>query len=420
VTTAETIRHPGGAFAALTSRSYRIYLGGQSLANTGTWMQSIAQDWLIFGLTHSSTAVGVTMALQFLPILALGLHTGVVADRLPKRRILLTTQTLNAGNTVVLAVITIAGLTRPAEVYAFAFLSGLVFAFDAPARQAFVAEVVPAGRLRNAIALNAAVFQATRLIGPAVASLLIVSVGTGWVFAVNAACYIGPTIGLLRLRPADISPAPASPREPGALRTAVRYVRRRPDVMRTIFLVGMLGTFGLNFPIVLTAMAKSTFHGNASTYGLFNILLAIGSAAGALLAGAAAHPRPRVIVLAAAAFGLLETAAAIAPDLAVFLALLAGMGFVNLTFQAMANASVQLATDPALRGRVMGLYMLVFIGGTPIGAPIIGELTNHFGARVGMATCGAIPALAAVAIAVTTATAAARQKSRRRTASEAR
>jgi MFS family permease len=401
VTTAETIRHPGGAFAALTSRSYRIYLGGQSLANTGTWMQSIAQDWLVFGLTRSSTAVGVTMALQFLPILAFGLHTGVVADRLPKRRILLTTQTLNAANTGVLAVITIAGLTRPAEVYAFAFLSGLVFAFDAPARQAFVAEVVPAGRLRNAIALNAAVFQATRLIGPAVASLLIVSVGTGWVFAINAACYIGPTIGLLRLRPTDLSPAPASPREPGALRTAARYVRRRPDVMRTIFLVGMLGTFGLNFPIVLTAMAKSTFHGNASTYGLFNILLAIGSASGALLAGAAAHPRPRVIVLAAAAFGLLETAAAIAPDLAVFLALLAGLGFVNLMFQAMANASVQLATDPALRGRVMGLYMLVFIGGTPIGAPIIGELTNHFAARVGMATCGAVPALAAVAVAVT-------------------
>jgi MFS family permease len=403
VTTAETVRHSGGAFAALTSHSYRIYLGGQSLANTGTWMQSIAQDWLVYGLTHSSTAVGVTMALQFGPILALGLHTGAIADRVSKRRILLTTQILNAANTSVLAVITIAGLTRPADVYAFAFGSGLVYAFDAPARQAFVAEVVPPGRLRNAIALNAAVFQSTRLIGPAVASVLIVSVGTGWVFAVNAACYIGPTIGLLRLRPADIRPAPAAPREPGALRAAIRYVRGRPDVMRTIFLVGMLGTFGLNFPIVLTAMAKSTFHGDAGTYGLFNILLAIGSAAGALLAGAAAHPRARVIVLAAGAFGLLEMAAAIAPGLAVFLALLAGMGFVNLAVQAMANASVQLATEPALRGRVMGLYMLVFIGGTPIGAPIIGALTNHFGARVGMATCGAIPLLAAVAVAVSTA-----------------
>ncbi len=177
--TAEAIRQPRGAFAALTSRSYRIYLGGQSLANTGTWMQSIAQDWLVYDLTHSSTCVGVTMALQFLPILILGLYTGGVADRLPKRRILLTTQTLNAAATAALAVITIVGAVRPADVYAFALLSGLIFAFDAPARQAFVAEVVPPGRLRAAIALNAAVFQSTRLVGPAIAALLIASVGTG-------------------------------------------------------------------------------------------------------------------------------------------------------------------------------------------------------------------------------------------------
>jgi MFS family permease len=399
VTTAEEIRQSRGAFAPLTSRSYRVYLGGQSLANTGTWMQSIAQDWLIFGLTHSSTAVGVTMALQFLPILVLGLHTGAVADRLPKRRILLTTQTLNAIATGGLAAITIAGAIRPADVYAFAFLSGMVFAFDAPARQAFVAEVVPADRLRAAISLNAAVFQATRLIGPAVASLLIVSVGTGWVFAVNAACYIGPTIGLLRLRPSDLVPAPAAPREPGALRAAIRYVRQRPDVAWTIFIVGMLGTFGLNFPIVLTAMAKSVFGGNASTYGLFNIVLAIGSAAGALLAGIGAHPRLRAIAVSAATFGLLQTAAAIAPEMALFLTLLGGMGFVNLAFQSMANASIQLSVDPELRGRVMGLYMLVFIGGTPIVAPLMGVLTSQFGARVGMATCGVIPALAAVVMA---------------------
>jgi len=397
VTTAEAIRQPrGGAFAALTSRNYRIYLGGQSLANTGSWMQSIAQDWLVFTLTHSSTCVGVTMALQYLPILALGLHAGGVADRLPKRRILLTTGTLNAVATAALAVITIAGAIRPAEVYAFAFASGLVFAFDAPARQAFVAEVVPAGRLRAAIALNSAVFQSTRLIGPAAATVLIASVGTGWVFAVNAACYIGPLIGLLRLRPSDLVPAPAAPRESGALRTTARYLRRHPDVVRTIFLVAMFGTFGLNFPIVLTAMAKSTFHGDAGTYGLFNIILAIGSAAGALLAGAAAHPRTRVIVASAAAFGLLEAAAAIAPGMAVFLILLAGMGFTNLAFQSMANASVQLAVDPQLRGRVMGLYMLGFIGGTPIGAPVIGALTTQFGPRAGMSVCGVIPALAAI------------------------
>jgi len=399
VTTAEALRQPRGAFAALSSRSYRIYLAGQSLANTGTWMQSIAQDWLVFDLTHSSTCVGVTMALQFLPILLLGLQAGAVADRLSKRRILLTTQTLNAAATTALAVITVSGAVRVTDVYAFALLSGLIFAFDAPARQAFVAEVVPPSRLRAAIALNAAVFQSTRLIGPAIATLLIASVGTGWVFAVNAACYAGPVIGLLRLRPADLAPAPATGGEAGSVRATARYLRQHPDVIRTIFLVGMFGTFGLNFPIVLTAMAKLTFGGNAGTYGLFNIALAIGSAAGALLAGAAARPRPWVIVVSATAFGLLQTAAAIAPDLACFVALLAAMGFANLAFQSMANASVQLAVDPQLRGRVMGLYMLAFIGGTPLGAPLIGALTSHFGPRIGMTVCGVVPVLAAVVVA---------------------
>ncbi len=399
MTTAETDRQARGAFAALSSRSYRIYIGGQSLANTGSWMQSIAQDWLTFSLTHSSTAVGVTMALQFLPMLLLGLHAGAVADRLPKRRILLTTQSFNAVATLALAAITISGLVRVADVYVFALLSGVIFAFDVPARQAFVTEVVPESRLRAAISLNAAVFQATRLIGPAIASLLIATAGTGWVFAVNAACYLGPTIGLLMLRPADLQPAPPAREDRGSVATAVRYLRGRPDLLWTIFLVGVLGTFGLNFPIVLTAMAKSTFGGNASTYGLFNIVLGLGSAAGAVLAGAGTRPRTRAIVITAAAFGLLQATAALAPDLGLFLTLLIAMGFVNLICQAMANAAVQLAVDPELRGRVMGLYMLVFIGGTPIGAPTIGAITSHFGARTGMLVCGVLPALAAVVVA---------------------
>jgi MFS family permease len=399
VTTAEANRQRRGAFGALNSRSYRIYIGGQSLANTGAWMQTIAQDWLIFNLTHSSAAVGVTMALQFLPLLLLGLHAGAIADRLPKRRILLITQTLNAAATAALAVITLSGVVSPADVYAFALVSGVIFAFDVTTRQVFVAEVVPPDQLRAGIALNAAVFQATRLIGPAVASLLIVTVGTGWVFAVNAACYLGPTIGLLRLRPAELVPVPPAPRQPRALRTAARHLRQRPDVLWTIFLVGMLGTFGLNFPIVLTAMAKSTFHGTASTYGLFNIVLAVGSAAGALLGGAAARTRTWALIAAAAGFGLFQAAAAIAPGLPSFLVLLAFMGFANLVFQAMANAYVQLSVDPELRGRVMGLYMLVFAGGTPIGAPIIGALTSHFGARAGMAICGVVPVLAALVMA---------------------
>ncbi|HEY1670301.1 MAG TPA: MFS transporter [Trebonia sp.] len=399
MTTAEAVRQPRGAFAALSSRSYRIYIGGQSLANAGSWMQSIAQDWLIFNLTHSSTAVGVTMALQFGPILLFGLHAGAVADRVSKRRILLITQTLSGVATTALAVITITGAVRPAYVYAFALASGMILAFDSPARQAFVTEVVPEGRLRAAISMNAAVFQAARLIGPAIASLLIATAGTGWVFAVNAACYLGPTIGLLMLRPSELQPAPVVPKTRGSMAATARYLRRRPDVLWTIFLVGMLGTFGLNFPIVLTAMAKSAFGGNASTYGLFNIVIGLGSAGGAVLAGAGTRPRTRAIVASAAVFGALEAAAALAPDLAVFLALLIAMGFINLVCQAMANASVQLAVDPELRGRVMGLYMLVFIGGTPFGAPVVGAITSHFGARTGMFVCGVVPAVAAVMVA---------------------
>jgi MFS family permease len=414
VTTAEIDRQPRGAFAALSSRSYRIYIGGQSLANMGSWMQSIAQDWLVFSLTHSSTAVGVTMALQFLPMLLLGLHAGALADRLPKRRILLITQTLNGITTAALAVITITGAVRPTYVYGFALASGVVFAFDSPARQAFVTEVVSEDRLRAAISLNAAVFQATRLIGPAIASVLIATAGTGWVFAVNAACYLGPTIGLLLLRPADLQPVQSVAKAQSTVATAVRYLRGRPDILWTIFLVGVLGTFGLNFPIVLTAMAKSTFGGNASTYGLFNIVLGLGSAAGAVLAGAGTRPRTRAIVTTAAIFGILQAVAALTPDLPAFLVLLIAMGFVNLVCQAMANASVQLSVAPEIRGRVMGLYMLVFIGGTPIGAPIIGAVTSHFGARTGMLVCGVIPAVAAAVTAVAVAKRNLRQKREQR------
>ncbi|WP_327002464.1 MFS transporter [Dactylosporangium sp. NBC_01737] len=396
MTTASAIAE--SPFAALRFRGYRIYLTGQGLANTGAWMGSIALDWLALRLTDSPTAVGVTMALQFLPILFLGVHGGLLADRYPKRRLLLITQTVNAGLWGTLAVLTIAGSVRIGHVYAFALLTGLVFAADAPTRQVFANEAVPASHLRKAVALNASVFQATRLVGPALASLLIGTAGIGWAFAGNALCYIGPTIALLRLRPGDLTPAPPAERKPRAFRTAARYVRRRPRVFWTIVLVGVIGTFGLNFPIVLTAVATESFAGTAGLYGLFNIVLAAGSALGALVAGATVSTGLRRILLYGGLFGVVQALAAIAPNLLVLLPLLAALGFVNLAFQALANASVQLWVDPSMRGRVMGLYMLVFTGGTPLGAPIIGALTSAFGARAGMAVCGVIPAAAAGAI----------------------
>jgi MFS family permease len=386
-------------FAALRVPNFRIYLSAHAVASTGTWMQNIALEWLVLELSGSPAAVGIAMACQFLPMLLIGMYGGVIADRYPKRAVLMVTQTLNGLLSGALAVLTITGHVRVEHVYLFALAAGLVFVVDNPTRQVFVNEVVPGQYVRNAIALNAAVFQTSRLIGPAVAAVMIATVGSGWAFAANAASYLAPLAGLLLIRSADLLPTPAVGRAPGQLRSALRYVAARPHVAWTIVLVGVVGTFGLKFPVVLTAMADETFAGGPELYGLFNVVLAVGSVAGALVAGGRTHTRLRTIVLAGAAFGAAQFAAAMAPGLGVFLAALVAMGVVNLAFQAMANSSVQSWVDPEVRGRVMGLYMLAFVGGTPLGGPVIGWVTDAFGARVGMAVCGLVPLLAAVVVA---------------------
>jgi MFS family permease len=386
-------------FAALRVPNFRIYLSAHAIASTGTWMQNIALEWLVLELSGSPAAVGIAMACQFLPMLLIGMYGGVIADRYPKRVVLMVTQTLNGLLSGALAVLTITGHVRVEHVYLFALAAGLVFVVDNPTRQVFVNEVVPQQYVRNAIALNAAVFQTSRLVGPAVAAVMIATVGTGWAFAANALSYLAPLAGLLLIRSADLLPTPAVERAPGQLRSALRYVVARPHVAWTIVLVGVVGTFGLKFPVVLTAMADETFAGGAQLYGLFNVVLAVGSVAGALVAGGRTHTRLRTIVLAGAAFGAAQFAAALAPGLGVFLVALVAMGMVNLAFQAMANSSVQSWVDPEVRGRVMGLYMLAFVGGTPLGGPVIGWITDAFGARVGMAVCGLLPLLAAVVVA---------------------
>jgi MFS family permease len=395
-------------FGALRVRNFRIYLSAHAIASTGTWMQNIALEWLVLELTGDPVAVGITMACQFLPMLLIGMYGGVIADRYPKRIILMVTQTLNGILAATLAVLTISGAVRVEHVYVFALVVGLVFVVDNPTRQVFVNEVVSARYVRNAIALNAAVFQTSRLVGPAVAAVLISTVGTGWAFAANAVSYLAPLVGLLIIRTAELLPAPALERAPGQLRETLRYVVARPHVAWTIVLVGVVGTFGLKFPVVLTAMASSTFDGSlgatsgsgAQLYGLFNVVLAVGSVAGALFAGGRAHCRLRTIVLAGAAFGAAQVAAALAPGLGVFFVALVVMGAVNLAFQAMANSSVQSWVDPEVRGRVMGLYMLAFVGGTPLGGPVIGWVTGTFGARIGMVVSGLLPLLAAVVVAL--------------------
>jgi len=407
VTAITAVRHPirtpiarrgQSPLAPLHTRSYRIYLTGQVVASLGSWMQSVAQDWLVLQLTRSSTAVGIVLALQFLPLVLLGPAGGLLADRYPKRTILFATQSVNAALAITLATLTLSGAVRAEHVYVLAVLGGVVFAVDGPTRQSFVTEVVPPSVLRGAVSLNAAAFQATRLVGPAIAGVLIGSVGIGWVFALNALAGLGPTVGLLRLRTAELRPAPPAAREPHALRAAARYVAARPHVRRTILLAGVVGTFGLNYPIVLSALATRTFSGNAGTYALFNVALAIGSMAGALAVGSLRTTRLRMIVIAGTAFGLVQLVASTAPTIPATFVLLVVLGVVSMGFQSLANSSVQLWVAPAFRGRVMALYLLVFIGGTTIGAPLVGALTNAFGPRVGMAFCGTVPALAALAI----------------------
>ncbi|MEJ3657193.1 MFS transporter [Actinomycetes bacterium KLBMP 9759] len=385
-------------FAAFAVPNFRVYAAGQSVANTGNWMQSIAQDWLVLQLTGSPAAVGFTMALQFLPMLLLGMHGGMLADRYPKRLILAVTQSLNLALTSTLAVLTLTGQVQVGHVYLLALAGGLVFVVDNPTRQVFVNEVVPARYVPNAIALNAAVFQTSRLLGPAVAAVLIGTVGIGWAFAANALCYAGPLVGLMLIKGADLVRTPPAPRAPHQLRSALRYVADRPDVAWTIVLVGVVGTFGLKFPVVLTAMADTAFAGGADLYGLFNVVLAVGSVVGALLAGGRTRSHTGLIVVMAAAFSIVQITAGWAPGVPLFLVALVLMGTTNLAFQAMANSAVQTAVAPAMRGRVMGLYMLAFTGGTPIGAPIIGWITATYGPRIGMTFCGVVPLLAAVSI----------------------
>ncbi|MEV6673415.1 MFS transporter [Streptomyces sp. NPDC051162] len=390
----------GGTFSSLRIRNYRLFATGQVVSNTGTWMQRIAQDWLVLSLTGSSTAVGITTALQFLPMLLLGLYGGVIADRCPKRRLLLITQTAMGVTGLALAALTLTGHVQVWHVYLTALALGLVTVLDNPARQAFVVEMVGPDDLRNAVSLNSANFQSARLVGPAVAGVLITAVGSGWAFLLNGLSFIAPVAGLLLMRTAELHKVDRAPRGKGQLREGLRYVAGRPDLIWPIVLVGFIGTFGFNFPIWLTAYVDDVFHAGAGTYGLLNTLMAAGSLVGALLAARRGTSRLRVLVGAALLFGLLEITAALAPEFWVFALLLVPIGMFGLTINVTANSSIQLGTDPAMRGRVMSLFMMVFMGGTPLGAPLVGWATDAYGARVGFCAGGAVSVLAALGVGV--------------------
>lgn len=389
-----------GLFSSLRVRNYRLFAGGQVVSLTGSWMQRVAQDWLVLELTHGSgTALGITTGLQFLPTLLFSLYGGTLADRYPKRRILLATQTVMGLLAVVLGGLDTAHLVTLWQVYLLASALGVASSIDTPVRQAFVAELVGVDQITNAVSLNSATFNMARIVGPAVAGLLIEALGTGPVFFANAGSFLAVIVALAAMREGELQSAARQPRRPGQLRAGLRYVRRRPDLYLPLVLVGVLGTFGMNFQITLALIAHNVFHRQAGTYGLLSAALALGALGGSLLSARRSRPRQRLLVGSALAFGLLEVGNGLMPNYLTFMLLLVPTGAAMLTFATAANSTMQLGASPAMRGRVMALYSLVFLGGAPFGAPLVGWLAATVGARYSLIGGGLVSALAAVAVA---------------------
>ena len=388
-------------FRSLKNPNYRIWAGGALVSNVGTWMQRTAQDWLVLSeLTqHNASAVGIVMALQFGPQLLLLPLTGMAADLLDRRKLLLFTQAAMGLLALGLGLLCISGRVELWQVYVFAFLLGCVTAFDAPVRQTFVSEIVSEEDLGNAVALNSTSFNAARMLGPAVAGLLISSVGTGWVFIINAFSFAGVIGSLLLLRTSLLRRAPRLKAARGSLLEGFRYVSGRPDLVSVLLMLFLIGTFGLNFPIFLSTMSVTAFHAGASQYGVLSSIMACGSVAGALMAAGRDKPRLALLLGAAALFGFGCALAAVMPNYWLFGIMLVVIGIAAQTFTTTVNSAVQLSTAPAMRGRVMAIVLAISAGGTPLGAPIVGWVADVFGPRWALGI-GALSGFAAAAVGV--------------------
>jgi MFS family permease len=385
-------------FRSLNGFNYRVWAGGAIVSNIGTWMQRTAQDWLVLTqLTHNNaTAVGIVMALQFGPQLLLLPVTGFAADHLDRRKLLLATQGSMGALALGLGTLTVSGFVQLWHVYVFAFLLGCVTAFDSPTRQTFVAELVGDADLSNAVALNSTSFNAGRMIGPAVAGLLIAAVGSGWAFLINAASFIAVLCALGFLRTSELHLKSKAIRAPGSLIEGVRYVGRRPDLKAILLMLFLIGTFGLNFPIFISTMAVSVFHAGAGQYGLLTSVMAIGSIMGALLSARRAKPRIALLLAGAAIFGLGTAVAALMPNYGLFGVSLIVVGVSAQTFTTTANSAMQLSTEPVMRGRVMAIFFAIALGCTPIGAPLVGWVADTFGPRWALGVGGASGVAAAL------------------------
>lgn len=376
-------------FQALRNRNYRYYLAGAVVSNIGTWMQRIAQDWLVLQLSHGSgTALGITTALQFLPALLFGPWGGLLADRYPKRRLLLIAQAGMGLLALALGLLDLFDVVTLGWVYALAFGLGVFAAVDSPTRQAFVVDMVGTEDLPNAVGLNSTAFHGARIVGPAVAGVMITAFGTAPVFLINAASFLAVIAGLLAMDPARLRRSPRAPRAKGQIREGLAYLRTRRDLMLVMVVVGVVATLGLNFSITMALMATQVFDKDAQGFGLLATMLGIGSVAGALVAARRQHPTLSLVAWATVAFGLLETVAALMPTYLSFAIALVPAGFAVLTVMTASNATIQLGVAPEFRGRVMSIYLTVFLGGTPLGAPVIGWMSEAFGPRSGLVLGG--------------------------------
>jgi MFS family permease len=373
-------------FQALSVRNFRLYSMGGLVSNTGTWMQRVAQDWLVLQLTDSGSALGITTGLQFLPFLLVTPFAGLIADRMSKRRLLAVTQAGMAVTAGILGLLAVTGVAQAWHVYLLALLFGIGTAFDAPARQSFVIEMVGRDHLSNAVGLNSASFNAGRIVGPGLAGLLIATLGsgvraTGWVILINAVSYLAVIGSLRAMHASELDPSVPVARAKGALRDGMRYVLASPDLVFVFVVAFFAGTFGLNFQITSALMATEVFHKGAGEYGILGTTLAIGSLAGALLAARRVRVRHRLVILAAVSFGVAEILGGLMPSYLAFAAWTPVIGIASLTMITSANATFQTSLAPEMRGRGMALYMMIFMGGTPIGAPIVGWVGQTFGAR---------------------------------------
>ena len=370
-------------FRSLRVFNFRVWAAGSLVSNIGTWMQRTAQDWLVLTeLTHNSaSAVGIVMALQFGPQLLLLPWTGFAADHYNQRKLLMATQALMGVLALVLGLLTITHVVRLWQVYLFAFLFGCTSAFDAPARQTFVGELVGDSDLPNAVALNSTSFNGGRMVGPAVAGLVIASAGTGWAFLLNGISFIAVLISLRSLKVSELHTKARAKRTRGSLTEGFRYVWSRRDLRTTLIMLFLIGTFGFNFPIFVSTMAVRAFHSNARGYGILSSIMAVGTMSGALLGAGRDKPRFLHLLYGAAMFGVGFVFAALAPTYWLFGASLIVIGAAALTFTNTSNSLMQLSTEPAMRGRVMALRLAVVLGGTPIGAPIVGWVADSAGPR---------------------------------------